>query len=53
MYCVHIVLQNTSASIEVGYVKLGTGLVVRFKGLVHPKMKIMSLISHPHVFPNP
>ncbi len=24
-----------------------------FKGLVHPKMKIMSLITHPHVDPNP
>ncbi len=23
-----------------------------FKGIVHPKMKIMSLISHPHVNPN-
>ncbi len=23
-----------------------------FKGLVHPKMKIMSLITHPHVVPN-
>ncbi len=24
-----------------------------FKGLVHPKMKIMSLITHPDVVPNP
>ncbi len=23
------------------------------KGLVHPKMKILSLITHPHVVPNP
>ncbi len=23
-----------------------------FKGLVHTKMKILSLITHPHVFPN-
>ncbi len=23
-----------------------------FKGIVHPKMKIMSLITHPHVVPN-
>ncbi len=24
-----------------------------FKGIVHPKIKIMSLITHPHVVPNP
>ncbi len=24
-----------------------------FKGLVHPKMKMMSLITHPHVVPTP
>ncbi len=24
-----------------------------FKGIVHPKMKILSLITHPHVVPNP
>uniref|UniRef100_A0A673GXS8 DEP domain-containing protein 5-like n=1 Tax=Sinocyclocheilus rhinocerous TaxID=307959 RepID=A0A673GXS8_9TELE len=24
-----------------------------FKGIVHPKMKILSLITHPHVLPNP
>jgi len=23
------------------------------KGLVHPKMKIMSLMTHPHVVPSP
>ncbi len=23
------------------------------KGIVHPKMKILSLITHPHVVPNP
>jgi len=23
------------------------------KGLVHPKMKILSLITHPHVVPKP
>ncbi len=23
------------------------------KGIVHPKIKILSLITHPHVFPNP
>jgi len=23
------------------------------KGLVHPKMKIMSLMSHPHIVPSP
>ncbi len=23
------------------------------KGIVHPKMKILSLINHPHVVPNP
>jgi len=26
---------------------------VSFKGLVHPKMKMMSLITHPHVVPTP
>ncbi len=35
----------------------GTGLWVKkkltIKGLVHPKMKILSLITHPHVIPNP
>jgi len=25
----------------------------RLKGLVHPKLKILSVISHPHVVPNP
>ncbi len=25
----------------------------KFKGTVHPKMKILSLIAHPHVVPNP
>ncbi len=25
----------------------------RVKGIVHPKMKILSLITHPHVVPNP
>ncbi len=25
----------------------------RLKGIVHPKMKIMSLITYPHVIPNP
>ncbi len=24
-----------------------------FKGIDHPKMKILSLITHPHVIPNP
>jgi len=24
----------------------------RLKGLVHPKMKILSLFTHPHVVPN-
>ncbi len=24
-----------------------------FKGLLHPKMKILSLITYPHVVPNP
>ncbi len=24
-----------------------------FKGLLHPKIKILSLIIHPHVVPNP
>jgi len=23
------------------------------KGLVHPKMKILSIFTHPHVVPNP
>jgi len=26
---------------------------VIFKGLVHPKMKIMSVFAHPHVVPTP
>ncbi len=26
---------------------------VGFKGIVHPKMKILSLITQPHVIPNP
>jgi len=26
---------------------------IALKGLVHPKMKMMSLITHPHVIPNP
>jgi len=25
----------------------------KFKGLVHPKMKIKSLITHPHAVPTP
>jgi len=27
--------------------------VASVKGLVHPKMKIMSLMNHPHVVPSP
>jgi len=27
--------------------------IILFKGLVHPKMKIMSFITHPHVVSNP
>uniref|UniRef100_A0A8C1QX09 Uncharacterized protein n=1 Tax=Cyprinus carpio TaxID=7962 RepID=A0A8C1QX09_CYPCA len=27
--------------------------IVIIKGLIHPKMKILSLITHPHVIPNP
>uniref|UniRef100_A0A8C2B9H5 Ankyrin 1, erythrocytic b n=1 Tax=Cyprinus carpio TaxID=7962 RepID=A0A8C2B9H5_CYPCA len=27
--------------------------IVSIKGLVHPRMKILSLITHPHVVPNP
>ncbi len=26
---------------------------ITFKGIVHPKMKIPALITHPHVVPNP
>ncbi len=26
---------------------------INLKGIVHPKMKIPSLITHPHVAPNP
>ncbi len=26
---------------------------ITLKGLIHPKMKILSLIAHPHVVPNP
>ncbi len=42
----------TRAQIKYG----GTQEPVRFdiiKGIVHPKMKILSLITHPHVVPNP
>jgi len=28
-------------------------IVLIFKGLVHPKMKIKSLITHPHAVPTP
>ncbi len=27
--------------------------IFQVKGLVHPKMKILSLITHPHVVSNP
>jgi len=26
---------------------------ISLKGLVHPKMPVLSLITHPHVIPNP
>jgi len=26
--------------------------MLHFKGLVHPKMKILSVFTHPHVVPN-
>jgi len=29
------------------------GAHILFKGIVHLKMKIMSVITHPHVFPSP
>jgi len=31
----------------------GGGVRSRFKGLVHPKMKIKSLITHPPAVPTP
>jgi len=30
-----------------------TAMNFGIKGLVHPKIKIMSLITHPHVVPTP
>jgi len=33
--------------------QLLNGLKMQFKGLVHPKMKILRLITHPRVVPNP
>jgi len=34
-------------------VNTGMAFPVDFKGLVHPKMKIKSLITHPHAVPTP
>ncbi len=41
---------NESAFEQIGWINDSDSLI---KGLVHPKMKIMSLITHPHVIPNP
>jgi len=32
---------------------IGINTVFKIKGLVHPKMKIKSLITHPHAVPTP
>jgi len=37
----------------VGERQVYNSLKVMFKGLVHPKMKILSVFTHPHVVPNP
>ncbi len=39
---------------KINYLALSVQSQVKlFKGIVHPKMKILSLITHPHVVPNP
>ncbi len=41
-------------SIVLVYISLAFGVGGSyFKGIVYPKMKILSLITYPHVFPNP
>jgi len=37
---------------DMGVSKLLAKVNYYFKGLVHPKMKILSLITHPHVVPD-
>jgi len=34
-------------------IKLRQASLLLLKGLVHPKMKILSVITHPHVVPTP
>jgi len=57
-------LGHTSISPRHNYIWMDEGLIqitVRkhaeycnaFKGLIHPKMKIKSLITHPHAVPTP
>ncbi len=37
-----------------GVKELGKKIICQYvKGLLHPKMKILSLITYPHVVPNP
>jgi len=40
-------------NIQVETVKTAIKLSNDFKGLVHPKMKILSVFTHPHVVPTP
>ncbi len=42
-----------SGSTEREIVEIGLALIQVLKGIVHPTMKILSLITHPHVVPNP
>ncbi len=34
-------------------IALNSGLFFEIKGIVHPKMKILSILTHPHVVSNP
>ncbi len=43
--CIHV-LKNTDL------LKNESVSMFQFKGIVHPKMKVLSLITHPHVVPN-
>jgi len=42
-----------ASSVKLLYLHPSASVLNNFKGLVHPKMKIKSLITHPHAVPTP
>ncbi len=49
----HFIKMKQNKTINVYFQELSSICESEFKGLVHSKIKILSLITHPHVVPNP